>query len=63
MFENVLIERVVVIERGVNKVLKYTESCELFLNRKRSGIRSQRFRHSGDLPAGSTDFVSKFKRF
>ena len=31
MFENVLTERVVVIERGVNKVLKYTEGCELFL--------------------------------
>ena len=31
MFEKVLTERVVVIERGVNKVLKYTESCELFL--------------------------------
>ena len=31
MFKKVLTERVVVIERGVNKVLKYTESCELFL--------------------------------
>ena len=31
MFEKVLTECVVVIERGVNKVLKYTESCELFL--------------------------------
>ena len=31
MLKKVLTERVVVIERGVNKVLKYTEICELFL--------------------------------
>ena len=31
MLKKVLTERVVAIERGVNKVLKYTEICELFL--------------------------------
>ena len=62
MFEKVLTERVVVIERGVNKVLKYTESCELFLIGNVAASDPSVF-NTVATPAGLTDFMSKFKRF